>query len=38
MRHIFKWLNKRFGTFDLLPEYFTAAASQMQILLDELDR
>jgi hypothetical protein len=33
MRRIFTWLNKRFGTFDLLPEYFTAAASQMQNIL-----
>jgi hypothetical protein len=33
MRRIFKWLNKRFGTFDLLPEYFTAAGQQIQNVL-----
>ena len=33
MRRIFKWLNKRFGTFDLLPKYFTAAAGAMQNIL-----
>ena len=33
MRRFIRWLNKRFGTFDLLPEYFTAAASQMQNIL-----
>lgn len=33
MRRIFEWLKKRFGTFDLLPEYFTAAGSQMQNIL-----
>jgi hypothetical protein len=33
MRRIFTWLNKRFRTFDLLPEYFTAAGSQMQDIL-----
>jgi hypothetical protein len=33
MRRIFKWLNKRFGTLDLLPEYFTAAGRRMQDVL-----
>lgn len=33
MRRIFTWLNKRFGTFDLLPEYFTAAGQQIQNVL-----
>jgi hypothetical protein len=33
MHRFIRWLNKRFGTFDLLPEYFTAAASQMQNIL-----
>ncbi len=33
MWRFFKWLNKRFGTFDLLPEYFTAAGQQIQNVL-----
>jgi hypothetical protein len=33
MQRFIKWLNKRFGTFDLLPEYFTAAAGAMQNIL-----
>jgi len=33
MHGLFKWINKRFGTFDLLPEYFTAAGRRMQDVL-----
>jgi hypothetical protein len=33
MRLIFQWINKRFGTFDLLPQYFTAAGQQIQNVL-----
>jgi len=33
MRRFFKWLSRRFGTFDLLPEYFTAAGRRMQDIL-----
>lgn len=33
MRRLLRSINKRLGTFDLLPEYFTAAASQMQNIL-----
>ncbi len=33
MRRFIRWLKRRFSTFDLLPEYFTAAASQMQNIL-----
>jgi hypothetical protein len=33
MRSFVRWLNKRFSTFDLLPEYFTSAANQMQNIL-----
>jgi hypothetical protein len=33
MRRFIHWLKKRFSTFDLLPEYFTSAASEMQNIL-----
>jgi hypothetical protein len=33
MRRIFNWFNKRFGAFDLLPQYFTAAGQQIQNVL-----
>jgi hypothetical protein len=33
MRNVARWLKRRFGTFDLLPEYFTAAIQQMQNIL-----
>jgi hypothetical protein len=33
MRQFFNWLNKRFGTFDPLPQYFTAAGQQIQNVL-----
>lgn len=32
-RQISHWFKRRFQTFDLLPQYFTAAASQMQNIL-----
>jgi hypothetical protein len=33
MQHFIRWIGRRFKTFDLLPEYFTAATQQMQNIL-----